>query len=164
MLEHAALSYDISYAFGPDDCVLPRMSATTPEADSAGSRVGLCVPSSLRIYFKANDRLVSFRSTMRTLPKAPRPTTRSSRKWLRFTVGGRQVVSRICARCDCAQARGPKQSTRGRWGDRHLLRQTRRACPGCYPLERPPWSRTRKAMVELWSNSRHFSRFVVPVS
>lgn len=31
-------------------------------------------------------RPVSLRSTMRTLPKAPLPTTRSSRKWLRFTV------------------------------------------------------------------------------
>lgn len=36
---------------------------------------------------------MSFLSTMRTLPKAPRPTTRSRRKWLRFTVG-QAVVSR----------------------------------------------------------------------
>lgn len=33
MLEHAALSYDISYAFGPDDCVVSTMSATMPDAD-----------------------------------------------------------------------------------------------------------------------------------
>lgn len=36
MLEHAALSYDISYAFGPDDCMFSTMSATTPEIDFAG--------------------------------------------------------------------------------------------------------------------------------
>lgn len=43
------------------------------------------VPSSLRMYLRAKDRPVSLRSTMRTLPKAPRPTTRRRRKWLRFT-------------------------------------------------------------------------------
>lgn len=41
MLEHAALSYDISYAFGPDNCVMSRMSATMPGADFAGLWVGL---------------------------------------------------------------------------------------------------------------------------
>lgn len=46
------------------------------------------LPSSFRIYLRANDRLVSFRSTIRTLPKAPRPTTRRRRKWLRFTASG----------------------------------------------------------------------------
>ncbi len=38
------------------------------------------IPSSLRMYFSANDKLVSLRSTMRTLPKAPRPTTLNRRK------------------------------------------------------------------------------------
>lgn len=37
-------------------------------------------PSSFRMYFKANVRPVSLRSTMRTLPNAPLPTTRSRRK------------------------------------------------------------------------------------
>ena len=37
-------------------------------------------PSSLRIYFRAKVRPVSFLSTMRTFPKAPLPTTRSKRK------------------------------------------------------------------------------------
>lgn len=41
MLEHAALSYDISYAFGPDNCVMSTMSATMPGADFAGLWVGL---------------------------------------------------------------------------------------------------------------------------
>lgn len=41
MLEHAALAYDISHAFGPDDCMLSTMSATTSMADLAGSRFGL---------------------------------------------------------------------------------------------------------------------------
>lgn len=41
MLKHAALSYDISHAFGPDDCMVSRMSATMPEADFAGLWVGL---------------------------------------------------------------------------------------------------------------------------
>lgn len=30
MLEHAAFSYDIPYAFGPDDCMVPTMSTATP--------------------------------------------------------------------------------------------------------------------------------------
>ena len=38
------------------------------------------VPSSLRIYFRAKVKPVSFRSTMRTFPNAPFPTTRSRRK------------------------------------------------------------------------------------
>ena len=42
-------------------------------------------PSSLRIYFRAKVRPVSLRSTILTFPKAPFPTTRSSRKWLRLT-------------------------------------------------------------------------------
>lgn len=41
MLEHAALSYDIPYAFGPDDCMMSTMSATMPGADFAGLWVGL---------------------------------------------------------------------------------------------------------------------------
>lgn len=45
----------------------------------------LNIPSSLRIYLSANVRPVSFLSTIRTLPKAPLPTTRRRRKWLRLT-------------------------------------------------------------------------------
>lgn len=41
--------------------------------------------SSFRMYFSANVRPVSFRSTIRTFPNAPLPTTRSKRKWLRLT-------------------------------------------------------------------------------
>jgi hypothetical protein len=41
--------------------------------------------SSFRMYFNANVRPVSFRSTIRTFPNAPLPTTRSKRKWLRLT-------------------------------------------------------------------------------
>lgn len=41
MLEHAALSYDISDTFRPDDCMLSTMSATTPGAEFAGLRIGL---------------------------------------------------------------------------------------------------------------------------
>ena len=37
------------------------------------------------MYFRANVNPVSFRSTIRTFPNAPLPTTRSNRKWLRFT-------------------------------------------------------------------------------
>lgn len=42
------------------------------------------------MYFNANVKPVSLRSTMRTLPKAPLPTTRSRRKWLRLTGRGQQ--------------------------------------------------------------------------
>lgn len=41
MLKHAALSYDISYAFGPDNCVVSTMSATMLGADFVGLWVGL---------------------------------------------------------------------------------------------------------------------------
>lgn len=41
--------------------------------------------SSLRMYFNAKVSCVSFLSTIRTLPKAPLPTTRSNLKWLRLT-------------------------------------------------------------------------------
>ena len=41
--------------------------------------------SSFRMYLSANVRPVSFRSTIRTFPNAPLPTTRSKRKWLRLT-------------------------------------------------------------------------------
>lgn len=51
-------------------------------------------PSSLRMYFRANAKPVSFLSTIRTLPKAPRPTTRNNRKWLRFTV--KQYETGLC--------------------------------------------------------------------
>lgn len=44
------------------------------------------IPSSLRIYFNAKVKPVSFFSTIRTLPKAPLPTTRSSRNWFKFTI------------------------------------------------------------------------------
>lgn len=47
-------------------------------------------PSSFLMYLSAKVRPVSLRSTMRTLPKAPLPTTRSRRKWLRFTAGACQ--------------------------------------------------------------------------
>jgi hypothetical protein len=45
------------------------------------------------MYLRAKVKPVSFRSTMRTLPKAPFPTTRSNRKWLRFTAHGLISVS-----------------------------------------------------------------------
>ena len=43
------------------------------------------MPSSLRMYLSAKVKPVSLRSTMRTLPNAPLPTTRRSLKWLRLT-------------------------------------------------------------------------------
>lgn len=46
----------------------------------------LSLPSSLRMYLRAKVNPVSFRSTIRTLPNAPFPTTLKSRKWLRLTV------------------------------------------------------------------------------
>lgn len=53
-------------------------------------------PSSFLMYLSAKVRPVSLRSTMRTLPKAPLPTTRSSRKWFRFTVWGSAVLVLAC--------------------------------------------------------------------
>lgn len=80
------------------------------------------------MYFNANDRLVSFLSTMRTLPKAPRPTTRNRRKWLRFT-GRKGMRSAIEPRKDCT----------GQGLETHLHRRTRRVSLGCYPLVADVW-------------------------
>ena len=60
-------------------------------------RENKCIPSSLRIYFNAKVKPVSFFSTIRTLPKAPLPTTRSSRNWFKFTIP--ESVKYIFAAC-----------------------------------------------------------------
>lgn len=94
MFEHATFSYDISNTFGAYDCRREGMltceysSIMYHDGNSGQGWLSLPrvdVPSSLRIYFSAKDKFVSFLSTIRTLPKAPRPTTRNNRKWLRFT-------------------------------------------------------------------------------
>ena len=82
VFEHAPLANDVADAFRAYDC----------DTTSARGVLGGCTghgdePSSLRMYLSAKVRPVSLRSTMRTLPNAPLPTTRSSRKWLRFTDG-----------------------------------------------------------------------------
>ena len=92
VLEHSSFSDDIADAFGADDCMRcqyprPRHNCGLVGA-SSGSRWAQFAPSSFRMYFSANDSPVSFRSTMRTFPKAPRPTTRNRRKWFRLTVCG----------------------------------------------------------------------------
>lgn len=48
------------------------------------------------MYLRAKDRPVSFLSTIRTLPKAPRPTTRSKRKWFRFTATREKAHGQHC--------------------------------------------------------------------
>ena len=80
MFEHSPLADDVSHTFGTNDYV------TDQVYDSFGVWRALNVPSSLRIYLRAKVKPVSFLSTMRTLPKAPLPTTLSSRKWLRLTI------------------------------------------------------------------------------
>lgn len=45
-----------------------------------GKGEGGTIPASFLMYLRANVKLVSFLSTMRTFPNAPFPTTRSSRK------------------------------------------------------------------------------------
>lgn len=97
VLEHPALSYDVPHTFGSYDyyhgpdismekhCTKVVHRIWVGRRVEAGGAVRRCVPSSFRMYFRAKDKLVSFLSTMRTLPKAPRPTTRSRRKWLRLT-------------------------------------------------------------------------------
>ena len=79
------------------------------------------VPSSFLMYFRANDRLVSFLSTIRTLPKAPRPTTLSSLKWLRLTIGGHSCL----AGCPGGSGKGS--------GLAYLRHHSRWASPGCFP-------------------------------
>lgn len=57
-------------------------------------------PSSFRMYFSANDRPVSFLSTIRTFPKAPRPTTRRRRKWFRLTAVASRMSAGIQGSCE----------------------------------------------------------------
>lgn len=87
VLEHSSLSDDVADAFGSDDWGLSqscRRNRTKhmakPVQVGDGAWVIHGAPSSFRMYFSANDSPVSFRSTMRTFPKAPRPTTRRRRK------------------------------------------------------------------------------------
>lgn len=138
MFEHATLSDDVPYALGSDDWSEKRISIVM--SDWWSTQWLVCAPSSLRMYLSANERPVSFRSTIRTLPNAPRPTTRSNRKWFRFTIIFSQtrqfndsigdvdidIAKYACTfvwvcMCVCL----------------YLRRRTRRVCPGYYPLERP---------------------------
>lgn len=56
------------------------------ERDSEQERFVCHSLSSFLMYFRAKVRPESFRSTILTFPKAPFPTTRRRRKWLRLTV------------------------------------------------------------------------------
>lgn len=90
MLEHASLADDVAYTFGPYNCDTASASSSAPGRGAERRRGGAQGRrehslSSLRMYLRAKVRPVSLRSTMRTLPKAPLPTTRSRRKWLRLT-------------------------------------------------------------------------------
>lgn len=94
MFQHSPLTDDVSDAFRLDNCwdvsravsAVCRCSCTPILMCSEHHESSFDGPSSLRMYFSANAKFVSLRSTMRTLPKAPRPTTRSKRKWLRLAV------------------------------------------------------------------------------
>lgn len=81
MLEHLPFPDNVSDVFLSDDC------GGEVSALSRGVRARYDLLSSLRIYLRAKVKAVSLRSTMRTLPKAPLPTTRKSLKWLSLTVG-----------------------------------------------------------------------------
>ena len=90
MFQHPSLANNISHTLRPNNYYSVRLISTEAMGHSA-----LSLPSSFRIYFKANVNPVSFRSTIRTFPKAPFPTTLSSRKWLRLTIGGGKRISII---------------------------------------------------------------------
>lgn len=103
MLEHSPFSDDVSHAFGSDDC--QRGKGEDAGEQDGTNECGMSwmphegsgrydIPSSFRMYFNAKDSPVSFLSTIRTFPNAPRPTTRKRRKWFRFTAhrdGGGQL-------------------------------------------------------------------------
>lgn len=82
MLEHSSFANDVSDTLGANDCNDRMSDGKDPEMmkTEACWKVEDYSPSSFRMYFRANDKPVSFLSTIRTLPKAPRPTTRSKRK------------------------------------------------------------------------------------
>ncbi len=94
MLEHSPFSDDVSHTFGSDHCQRGKRGNTGEQDGTNDCRMswiphhgfgGYDIPSSFRMYFNAKDSPVSFLSTIRTFPNAPRPTTRKRRKWLRFT-------------------------------------------------------------------------------
>lgn len=74
VLEHPPLPDDIPHALRPHHYVPCKLHVEIKPFSAQ------CPPSSLRMYFKAKVKPVSFLSTMRTLPKAPLPTTRKSLK------------------------------------------------------------------------------------
>ena len=85
-------------------------------------------PSSFRMYLRANDKFVSFLSTIRTLPKAPRPTTLRRRKWLRFTV---EKAKAVLVGLSSATGRAAEPAART-----YLRRRIRQAFLGCSPWPR----------------------------
>lgn len=135
MLEHATLADNISYTLGTNDCTRTDIS-TVARPNSGGSNLEWGAPSSLRMYLSANERPVSLRSTIRTLPKAPRPTTRSRRKWFKLTRAPPalhvSLATQFAASTSASQAGGRGVGCVAVY----LRRRTRRVCPGCYPLER----------------------------
>ena len=105
MLEHAALSYNIPYAFGPDDCILSIMSATTPESDFAGFCVGL------RTFIFANilqckRQIGVFSFNDAYFAKGSSADNSQESKMVEvYCDRPKAVVSQICGQCDGAQAR-----------------------------------------------------------
>lgn len=89
--------------------------------------------SSFRMYFKAKVKPVSFRSTIRTFPKAPFPTTRRSRKWFKFTIGTRNSSAKRPVRLDRMQACSFRLLDLWSW---YSYPRPRRilVSPECYPL------------------------------
>lgn len=91
MLQHSSFSNDVSYTFRPHN--YDRL--TYAGKLFGGLRAGFDELSSFRIYLRANVNLVYLCSTIRTLPKAPFPTTRPRVKWFRPTGIHRQHVAFI---------------------------------------------------------------------
>ena len=80
MFQHPSLPNDVAHALGTHNCKI-----VSDYGNTFRGIVIMCVLSSFRMYLRAKVKPVSFRSTIRTLPKAPLPTTRRRRKWLRLT-------------------------------------------------------------------------------
>ena len=97
------------------------------------------MPSSLRMYLSAKVKPVSLRSTMRTLPNAPLPTTRRSLKWLRLTApeSGSQPTSKARRQQQAGKAREATPSRRASHAQRTTTTTTTlKPRPGEAPLAR----------------------------
>lgn len=108
MLEHAAFSNDISHAFGPDDCMLSTMSATTPVADFAGSRFVMRTFIFADIL-QSKRQIGVFSFDNAYFAKGSSADDSQKSKMVEVHCCGKMALVKTSRRYDGAQARGPSR-------------------------------------------------------